>query len=75
METLIQDMRHAVRVTLRRPGLSAVVLATLDAFEAAGLVVSDAALREGVVLRLREGALGELRVPAGESGPPPRSEI
>jgi exopolyphosphatase/guanosine-5'-triphosphate,3'-diphosphate pyrophosphatase len=56
------------------PG-TAVVLATLKAFGAAGLVVSDAALREGVVLRLREGALGELRVPAGESGPPPRSEI
>jgi len=40
-----------------------VVLATLDAFEAPGLVVSDAALREGVVLRLREGALGETSRP------------
>jgi exopolyphosphatase/guanosine-5'-triphosphate,3'-diphosphate pyrophosphatase len=56
------------------PGI-AVVLATLDAFGAAGLVVSDAALREGAVLRLREEALGELRVPAEESGPPPLSEI
>jgi exopolyphosphatase/guanosine-5'-triphosphate,3'-diphosphate pyrophosphatase len=44
------------------PG-TAVVLATLDAFEAPGLVVSDAALREGVVLRLREGALGETSRP------------
>jgi exopolyphosphatase/guanosine-5'-triphosphate,3'-diphosphate pyrophosphatase len=56
------------------PGI-AVVLATLEAFAAPGLVVSDAALREGVVLQLAAGLVGEPRVPAEESAAPPPSEI
>jgi exopolyphosphatase/guanosine-5'-triphosphate,3'-diphosphate pyrophosphatase len=56
------------------PGI-AVVLATLDAFAARGLLVSDAALREGMVLRLAASLVGEPRVPAAESGTGPPSEI
>jgi exopolyphosphatase / guanosine-5'-triphosphate,3'-diphosphate pyrophosphatase len=56
------------------PG-TAVVLATLEAFAASGLVVSDAALREGVVLELAGAMIGEPRVPADESGTEPPSGI
>jgi exopolyphosphatase / guanosine-5'-triphosphate,3'-diphosphate pyrophosphatase len=56
------------------PG-TAVVLATLDAFGASALVVSDAALREGVVLRLADETFVEPRVRAEESGARPASEI
>jgi len=56
------------------PGI-AVVLATLEAFAAPGLVVSDAALREGVVLQLAEAMAREPRVPAAESGTRPPLEI
>jgi exopolyphosphatase/guanosine-5'-triphosphate,3'-diphosphate pyrophosphatase len=56
------------------PG-TAVVLATLEAFAASGLVVSDAALREGVVLQLASAMVGEPRVPAEESGNAPSAEI
>jgi exopolyphosphatase/guanosine-5'-triphosphate,3'-diphosphate pyrophosphatase len=56
------------------PG-TAVVLATLEAFSASGLVVSDAALREGVVLQLADAMIGKPRVPAEESGAGPAAEI
>jgi exopolyphosphatase/guanosine-5'-triphosphate,3'-diphosphate pyrophosphatase len=56
------------------PG-TAVVLATLEAFAAPALVVSDAALREGVVLQLAGVTVGEPRVPATESGTGPPPEI
>src|SRR5262245_32184930 len=56
------------------PG-TAVVLATLEAFSAPGLIVSDAALREGVVLELAGAVVAKPRVRAEESGMGPASEI
>jgi exopolyphosphatase / guanosine-5'-triphosphate,3'-diphosphate pyrophosphatase len=54
---------------------TAVVMATLQTFAARELVVSDASLREGIVLQLCGGVAVEPRVPAEESGTAPPSEI